>query len=158
MSISGKNIIGNNESAKGSNTFYAKNPATQSDLETAFYEATSQEVDEAVILAKKAFDEYRSKSNEERAKFLEAIADNILALGDDLIQRCIQETALPEGRLTGERGRTMNQLKLFASVVREGSWVDARIDTAIPERLPAPKPDIRQMQIPIGACWDFWSQ
>ena len=155
MNLSGKNIIGNTESAKGSKTFYAKNPATQTDLETAFFEATDQEVDEAVILAKNAFDEYRLKSNKERAVFLESIAENILALGDDLIQRCMLETALPEGRLTGERGRTVNQLKLFASVVREGSWVDARIDTAIPDRIPAPKPDIRQMQIPLGPVGSF---
>ncbi len=155
MNLTGKNIIGNSESAKGTKTFYAKNPANQTDLEVAFYEATNQEIDEAVLLAKKAFDEYRSKNNEERAQFLEAIADHILALGDELIQRCMQETALPQGRLTGERGRTMNQLKLFASVVREGSWVDARIDTAIPKRLPAPKPDIRQMQIPLGPVGIF---
>lgn len=155
MNISGKNIIGNNESAKGTKTFNTKNPATQTDLEVKFHEATTQEVDEAVMLAKKAFNEYRSKSNEQRAQFLEAIAENILALGDELIHRCMKETALPEGRLTGERGRTMNQLKLFASVVREGSWIDARIDTAIPDRQPAPKPDIRQMQIPLGPVGIF---
>ena len=106
-------------------------------------------------LQKNAFDEYRSKTNEERALFLEAIAENIIELGDVLIKRCMQETALPEGRLTGERMRTVNQLKLFASVVREGSWVDARIDTAIPGRQPAPKPDIRQMQIPLGPVGIF---
>ena len=155
MNLTGKNLIGNKHSAKGIITFHAKNPATQTVLETAFCEATSQEVDEAVNMAKKAFDEYRSKSNEERAQFLEAIAENIMALGDVLLKRCMEETALPEGRLTGERGRTVNQLKLFASVVREGSWVDARIDTAIPDRLPAPKPDIRQMQIPLGPVGIF---
>ncbi len=155
MSLSGKNIIGNKASSKGIKTFFAKNPATQTDLETKFFEATIQEVDEAVNLAKKAFDTYRSKSNEKRALFLEAIAENIMALGDILIKRCMEETALPEGRLTGERGRTVNQLKLFASVVREGSWVDARIDTAIPDRQPVPKPDIRQMLIPLGPVGVF---
>ena len=155
MGLSGRNIIGSKESANGSNRFYAKNPSTQADLEIVFHEATIQEVNEAVKLAKKTFDDYRSKSNEERAQFLEAIAEYILALGDELIQRCKQETALPEGRITGERGRTMHQLKLFASVVREGSWVDARIDTAIPDRQPVPKPDIRQMQVPLGPVGIF---
>jgi len=73
-----------------------------------------------------------------------------LNLGDALLERCHLETALPMGRLQGERGRTMNQLKLFASVVREGSWVDARIDTAIPDRSPFPKSDIRHILQPLG--------
>src|SRR3974390_3059802 len=73
-----------------------------------------------------------------------------MALGDDLIQRGHLETGLPEARLTGERARTVNQLKLFAQLVREGSWVDARIDTAVPDRQPAPKPDLRRMLLPLG--------
>ncbi|MBN1821305.1 MAG: aldehyde dehydrogenase family protein, partial [Prolixibacteraceae bacterium] len=154
MELTGKNIIGNKESGNGSKSFKATNPATLQELEVRFFEATNDEVDEAVQLAKKAFLEYKSKTNEERAVFLEAVADNIMELGDQLILRCMQETALPEARLTGERGRTVNQLKLFASVVREGSWVDARIDTAIPERQP-PKPDIRQMQVPLGPVGIF---
>ena len=73
-----------------------------------------------------------------------------MQLGDALLEICSLETALPIGRLQGERGRTVNQLKLFASVIRDGSWVDARIDRAQPERTPVPKPDIRHMQIPLG--------
>ena len=72
-----------------------------------------------------------------------------------MLERCKAETALPEARLIGERGRTMNQLKLFASVLRDGSWLDARIDTAIPDRVPIPKPDIRQMQVPLGPVGVF---
>ena len=155
MELTGKNLIGNRETGKGGNFFYAKNPATQTELETGFSEATTDEVGEAVLLAKKAFQLYKSKSNLERAIFLEAIAGNISGLGSQLIERCMAETALPEARLTGERGRTVNQLRLFASVVREGSWVDARIDTAIPGRQPAPKPDIRQMQVPLGPVGIF---
>jgi len=155
MELTGLNLIGNKESGVGTKTFFSKNPATQTNLETKFVEATAQEVDEAVMLAKGAFDEYRAKSNEERAIFLETIAENILSLEDALIQRCASETALPLARLTGERMRTVSQLRLFASVVREGSWVDARIDTAIPDRQPAPKPDIRQMQIPLGPVGIF---
>ena len=85
-----------------------------------------------------------------RAEFLERIADEIQGLGDELIQRANAETALPEARLTGERARTIGQLKMFAGVVREGSWVEARIDRAIPDRKPAPKPDLRRMLIPLG--------
>src|SRR3974390_720449 len=80
-----------------------------------------------------------------------------MALGDDLIQRGHLETGLPEARLTGERARTVGQLKLFAQLAREGSWVDARIDHAIPDRQPVPKPDIRRMLIPLGPVVVFGS-
>lgn len=155
MELTGLNLIGNQESGTGSKSFHAKDPATLEELDIAFHEATLAEVDEAALKAKVAFPNYKAKSNEEKAVFLETIADNILDLGDKLIQRCMLETALPMARLTGERMRTVSQLRLFASVVREGSWVDARIDTAIPGRLPAPKPDIRQMQIPLGPVGIF---
>lgn len=128
----------------------AVNPATSEALAPAFAKASNNEIHRAVAKAEFAFDEYRVLPDTARAAFLEAIADEILALGEALIQRCMLETALPEARLIGERGRTMNQLKLFASTLRDGSWVDARIDTAMPERQPLPRPDIRQMQIPLG--------
>ncbi|NQU84178.1 MAG: aldehyde dehydrogenase (NADP(+)) [Mariniphaga sp.] len=155
MELTGKNLIGNTESGKGEKLFEAKNPATQKEINPAYSNATEAEVGEAVFAAKKAFQGYKSKTKDERATFLDAIAENILELGDQLIQRCMEETALPEARLQGERGRTVNQLKMFASVVREGSWVDARIDTAIPDRQPIPKSDIRQMQIPLGPVGIF---
>lgn len=155
MNISGHHLIGFSESAQSRQTFKATNPSTFDLLETEFHEATSQEVNDAVIKAVAAFQTYKKLSNEARAKFLEDIADEILALGDDLIVRCMAETALPRPRLEGERGRTMNQLKLFASVVREGSWVDARIDQADPNRQPLPKPDVRQMQVPFGPVGVF---
>ncbi len=153
--ITGHHLIGFTASAQSQQTFKAANPATMDDLEIAFHEATTSEVNDAVIKAALAFPSYKKLSNEARAKFLEDIADEILALGDDLIVRCMAETALPRPRLEGERGRTMNQLKLFASVVREGSWVDARIDLANPESQPLPKPDIRQMQVPFGPVGVF---
>ncbi|TLF46218.1 aldehyde dehydrogenase (NADP(+)) [Maribacter aurantiacus] len=132
-------------------TYYqAINPATGEKLEGEFKNSTWEDVDQAAQNAAKAFQVYRRLDNETKAKFLETIADEILALGDALLERCNLETALPLGRLTGERGRTMNQLKLFASVVREGSWVDARIDLAQPNREPLPKSDIRHMLIPLG--------
>lgn len=133
-----------------SNIFYAKNAATNEELEGAFTNATSEQVDGAVQRATAAFDVYRKKDNNSIAAFLDQIAEEILNLGDALLERCNLETGLPMARLQGERGRTMNQLKLFADVVREGSWVDARIDTAIPDRVPLPKPDIRHMLLPLG--------
>ncbi len=89
-------------------------------------------------------------SGRRKADFLDRIAEEILALGDALIERCGLESGLPPGRLTGERGRTMNQLRLFAEVLREGSWVEARIDPALPDRTPIPRPDLRRMLIPLG--------
>ncbi|MBX2816510.1 MAG: aldehyde dehydrogenase (NADP(+)) [Saprospiraceae bacterium] len=126
------------------------NPKTNQPLSGDFKEATGQEISAAIALAEQAFDAYRSTSPEQRATFLESIADEILNLGDALLERAMAETALPLGRLTGERGRTMNQLRLFASVVREGSWVDARIDPAQPDRQPMPRVDIRHMLLPLG--------
>ena len=155
MTLTGLNFIGSEKSGKGSASFQATNPATQESLPTDFKEATAEEVGLAVLKADSAFQAYKSKSSEERAQFLEAIGDELIALGDDLIERCMAETALPAARLNGERMRTVNQLKLFAQVVREGSWVDARIDTAIPDRAPLPKPDIRQMQVPLGPVGIF---
>ena len=93
---------------------------------------------------------YRSQGPEVLADFLERIGDLIMAAGEKLISTCAEETALSVDRLVGERARTVNQLKMFADLVREGSWVDARIDTALPDRKPIPKPDLRRMQVPVG--------
>ncbi len=155
MELTGHNLIGTEKSAQGNSTFQAKNPEDENTLGTTFTEATSEEVSRAVEKAASAFREYKNKSPEQRAAFLEAIGDELLELGDTLIERCMEETALPSGRLNGERMRTINQLKMFADLVREGSWVNARIDVAIPDREPAPKPDIRQMQKPLGPVGIF---
>ena len=100
--------------------------------------------------AREAFYHFKKISGRQRADFLEAIIKNIEGLGTDLIQQAMEETNLPEARLVGERTRTCNQLKQFADLLREGSWVDAKIDTALPNRSPLPKPDIRKMLVPIG--------
>jgi alpha-ketoglutaric semialdehyde dehydrogenase len=133
-----------------SKTFYAINPARNEPIDDVFTNASVEEVNQAVQKAINAFDDYRKKDSNSIADFLEQIAIEIVNLGDALLEKCHSETALPLPRLQGERGRTVNQLKLFATVVREGSWIDARIDTAIPDRIPAPKPDIRHMLIPLG--------
>lgn len=155
MKITGEQIIGKKFSKEGAKIFHGVNPATGEKLRPAFYEASEQEVDKAVRAAEKAFPTFRSEQPSGRADFLDKIGEEIQALGDELIKRCLEETALPEARLVNERGRTINQLKLFADVVREGSWVEARIDTKIPDRKPVSKPDIRQMLIPLGPVGVF---
>ncbi len=96
-----------------------------------------------------AFNDYQKTNPEQRALFLEAIAQNIELLGDALITKTAEETNLPAARLTGERGRTTMQLRMFAQMLRDGNWVEASIDTAIPDKTP-PKPDIRKMLVPMG--------
>jgi 2,5-dioxopentanoate dehydrogenase len=113
-------------------------------------EASNQDIDAALEAADRAFQEYRTVPADRRAALLEQIAAEIEALGDELLEVAHAETALPVAvRLTGERARTVKQLRLFAELVRDGSWVDARIDRALPDQRP-PRPDIRRMSIPIG--------
>ncbi len=131
-------------------TFQAINPATGQTLPGIFTEATDSAVAEACEQAAEAFQTYRQLPGTAKADLLDAIAAEIEALGDELLQRAHLETALPLARLTGERGRTCGQLRLFASYLRNGSWVDARIDTALPDRQPAPRPSLRQMLRPLG--------
>ena len=148
--IQGKNWIGFEQSAQGEKTFRGMNPRTASVLEPAFHEAVPGEVDKALNLAAEAAVTLRGLSAAKRAEFLLAIREEILALGDVLVERAVQESGLDTARLTGERDRTTNQLKLFADIVTEGSWVDARIDTALPDRKPLPRPALRRMLRPIG--------
>ena len=154
MNLSGTHIIGFEE-IKNSSTFTVRNPATGVVLEGGFSNGGAEEVERAAQLAECDFDAYRNMPLNKRADFLETIAEEILALGEALLERTMAETGLPQARLQGERDRTTGQLKLFAQVVREGSFVDARIDTAIPDRLPLPKPDVRLMQIALGPAAVF---
>jgi len=148
--ITGKNYIGNRNSAKGNKTYKTFNPQLNIENDYVFTEATPEEIDEAVTLASEAFKTYRTVSGAEKSEFLNAIADEILALDHELIQTYCTESGLPEGRAKGERGRTIGQLRMFAELVSKGSWVEASIDTAIPNREPVPKPDLRKMSIPLG--------
>lgn len=107
-------------------------------------------IDNILQCSQAAFQLFKKQSGKSRAIFLETIAKEIEALGQPLIEMAMQETHLPEARLVGERGRTCNQLRQFAALLNEGSWVEARIDTAIPDRTPLPKPDIRKMMVPLG--------
>lgn len=148
--IKEKQIIGYHFSDQGNETFFSFNPATALNNGYSFSKATSAEVDIAVEKAAAAFQQYYKKSGEEKAFFLETIATEIMNTGDVLLTVCSSETGLPQARIEGERGRTVNQLKMFAALLREGSWVDARIETATPDRVPLPKPDLRYMHIASG--------
>ena len=130
--------------------FDAINPATGETLAPDFSSAGVDAVADAAALAEAAFPIYAATDPATRATFLEAIAEAILAIGDELIERAIQETGLPRGRLEGERGRTVGQLKLFAQVVRQGDFLDATIDPALPDRQPLPRPDLRRVNLAIG--------
>ncbi len=129
--------------------FQAFDPSKNEALGPEFHSVDVAQVAQACELANAAFDAFRATSDHERADFLDLIAAQILAIGDDLIVRAMAESGLPRARLEGERGRTMNQLKLFAELLREGSWQDARIDTALPTRTP-PRPDLRLRFIGVG--------
>lgn len=140
----GKNYIGDVLSAKGKTTYKTINPELNSENETVFYEATDEEISQAVALAEEAFKTYGTIADAKKADFLDAIAEEIEALGEDLLTTYIQESGLPAGRANGERGRTTGQLRAFATMLREGSWVEAIINKT------EGKPDIRRLQIPIG--------
>ena len=153
--ITGKNYIGNQLSAKGEKTYKTFNPLQNIENEHIFYEATESEINEAVALASKAFKEFRTVSGTKKAAFLNAIADELLALDTILIDMYCAESGLPKGRAEGERGRTIFQLRSFAELVKDGSWVEATIDTGVPDRQPIPKPDLRKMMIPLGTVVVF---
>lgn len=145
-----KHIIGYEESGDSKDVFYSINPSGKESNAVSFAKATADEVNRAAVKATAAFAVYRKLPPARKAAFLEAIATELENCGDELITTCMQETALPRARLEGERARTTGQLRMFAALVAEGSWVDARIETALPDRKPLPKPDIRYMNIPLG--------
>ena len=148
--LHGHHLIAGARSADARPTLRATDPASGEPLNPAFAEATPGEIDRALQRAEAAFRADRRQPAETRAALLDAVASEIEALGDALVDRATAETGLPAGRIQGERGRTCGQLRLFASVVRDGSWVDARIDTALPDRQPAARPDLRRMAVALG--------
>ena len=150
MQLHGKNIIGAHLSAEGTPNIFGYDPKAGTKLAVAFHEATADEIDRALDLATQAFPALRAAGAEQIADLLEGIAGQIEVLGDVLIEQAALESGLGKERLTGERARTMNQLKLFAGVVRDGSYLDVRIDPALPDRKPLPRPDLRRMLIPMG--------
>jgi alpha-ketoglutaric semialdehyde dehydrogenase len=142
--IAGQTVIGEGKTAHG------YNPATNGQLDPAYSLLTEDQLKAATAAAAAAYPSFSTLDPETHAGFLEAIADNIEAIGEELIIRASQETGLPAARLQGERARTTGQLRLFATVVRTGDFRGVRIDPAIPDRTPLPRADIRQRQIPLG--------
>jgi alpha-ketoglutaric semialdehyde dehydrogenase len=150
LMITGEMLIGATALRGSHDEIRATNPSTGEPMDPPFGGGSAAEVDRACTLAWEAFDVYRELPLEVRAKFLEEAAQAIIDLGDELIERTIAESGLSRTRIEGERGRTVGQLRLFAEVVREGGWQDARIDHAIPDRKPFARSDLRQRHIPLG--------
>jgi NADP-dependent aldehyde dehydrogenase len=150
MPLHGKNFIGHSLSAEGEGTFQAINPATSDKLDPLFHNATEPEIDRALEVADQAFQSRRRRNPKQDAELLRQIASEIDVLGDELIDRGSAETGLTTARLKTECARTTGQLRMFAELVCEGSWVDARIDHALGDRKPVPRPDLRRMLLPIG--------
>jgi NADP-dependent aldehyde dehydrogenase len=148
--LSGRSLIGFRQGAGAGEPLYATDPTTGHHLQPGFSPASGEEVEFAARLAAEAFAVYRRTPGRERGAFLRKIASKIESIAEDVIERCEQETALPRPRLQAETARTCAQLHLFAQVAEEGSWVNARIDSADPDRKPVPKPDIRSMLHPLG--------
>jgi len=146
----GRSLIGFREGSGSGEPSYATDPTSGQHLQPGFVAATAEEVELAVRLASEAFAVYSRVSGPHRGAFLRRIAANIESIAADIVERAHLETALPKARLQGETARTCAQLRLFAAVAVEGSWVDARIDCADPDRKPAAKPDIRSMLRPLG--------
>ncbi|WP_417742000.1 aldehyde dehydrogenase (NADP(+)) [Salipiger sp.] len=146
MTFQGKHLIAGDW--VGSDETFSSQPVTGAPI--AVSKGTSAQIDAAAEAAEAAFPAYAATTREERAAFLEAIADEIDARGDALTEIGTAETGLPAGRLEGERGRTTGQLRLFAAHIRDGAYLDRRHDKALPDRAPLPRPDLRMLQRPIG--------
>ncbi|WP_047300789.1 aldehyde dehydrogenase (NADP(+)) [Pseudomonas fluorescens] len=150
MTLTGNMLIGQQRIAGNREAIRGIDPATHTVLEPAYAGGSAAHVEQACALAWAALDSYRETTLDARSEFLEAIAHEVEALGDELIDRAAAETGLPRARLLGERGRTCQQLRLFARTVRNGEWLDVRVDTAQPQRQPLPRSDLRQRQVPLG--------
>lgn len=155
MSIHGKNFIGNELLSSSNKTSKLYDINSNEALEGEFVHATIQEVNLALQKANRAFIEYKRISQQIRAEFLETIAQEILNLGDKLVIRAMAESNLPKARIEGEIGRTVGQIRMFENLLKEGSYVEATIDQAIPNRKPLPRNDLRKMLRPVGVIAVF---
>jgi len=150
LKVSGRSIIGFGSASSPGESFGATNPRTGEAVPPSFYASGPEEVELAASLAQQAFDVYNRASGREKGKFLRTIATKIESAVDALVERAELETALPKARLVGETARTSGQIRMFAEVLEEGSWVMARIDRADADRKPASKPDLRSMFHALG--------
>jgi 2,5-dioxopentanoate dehydrogenase len=150
VELSGRSIIGSRRGKAAGATFNAMEPRTGQTLPPAFVSASPDEIETAVALAREAFATYGHLAGRDKATFLRSIAQGIESVAEELIERAGRETALPKPRLQTETARTCGQLWLFAGLIEEGSWVNARIDNPDPDRKPIPKPGLRSMLRPLG--------
>jgi len=157
MKLDGLSLVGFGSGSPGGKGFRAFDPAKGVAMEPSFVSASHADVERACFLAAQAAPVLAAKSSAERGRLLRAIAAKIEANATPLVARAMQETALAEARLQGEVARTVNQLRLNAGVAESGEWCDARIETALPDRKPLPKPDHRSMRRAIGPVVVFGS-
>src|SRR5215472_16425338 len=157
MELIGVSFLGNRRGSRSGATFQAFNPQSGGTLPPAYHSATPQEVEAAANLAHEAFASYSQASGKTKAAFLRRAAEGFDQHKQEIAERAHLETALRMPRLLGEVVRTANQLRLFAGVVEDGSWVQARIDPALPDRQPLPRPDLRAMLRPLGPVVVFGS-
>ena len=150
MPLTGQSIIGYRRGTSSGGQLRAFNPRTRQELEPAYYSSSISDVNQAADLAFRSFSLFGWLDGKKRAAFLRRIAERLEVLGEELIERAVAETALSAARIRAERSRTCFQLRFFAGICEEGSWVDARIDLADPSRQPIPKPDVRSMLRPLG--------
>lgn len=150
MSLTGAMFVGAERRLGTGEPMTSFDPRTDTALDPPYPAGAVEDVARACALAAEAATVFRDTDPEQRASFLERIADNVEALGDTLVDRAVAESGLPTGRVSGERDRTVAQLRLFAAEVRDGGWFDARIDPALPDRHPQPRPDLRQQHIAVG--------
>ncbi|MEI6655729.1 MAG: aldehyde dehydrogenase (NADP(+)) [Verrucomicrobiota bacterium] len=156
-SFHGHSLIDGGRSRGSATSFQALSPMGLQPLPGEFFLATDAEVDAALAAARRDFAACRNCPGAARADLLETIANNLLALGDVLVERIHLECGLSEARIHSERARTVNQLRIFAAMARDHTWLDSRIETALPDRQPGPKPDLRRLLVPIGPVVVFGS-
>ncbi|TDQ53048.1 aldehyde dehydrogenase (NADP(+)) [Actinorugispora endophytica] len=150
MPVDGKPIVAGKPVEGGAGSLQAVDPATGEEFGPAFGLVDARQIEDATRAAEAAFDVFRAQAPDERASFLRRVADNIEAIGPELTARAVRESGLPQARLEGERARTVGQLRMFADVVAQGDALQARIDPALPDRKPAPRPDLRLAHVPVG--------
>lgn len=152
MKLEGHQIIGHSmEKSDSTSAFFPINPSSNQEITSVTYQnASKDQIDRAIVKASTAFTTYKNIPAKDRAQFLRTVAAEIEKIGDQLTETATAETGLPAGRLQGERGRTTNQLRMFADWIEEGSYVQATIDEAMPTREPLPRSDIRRMNHPLG--------
>lgn len=150
MPVIGKSIIAGRRVTGTSGSVFGINPANDERLSPEFHLVGTSEVDAAAEAARDIFDQYRATSPVERAGFLRRIADNMDTMRDEIVDRAHLETGLTEARLASELARTTGQLRKFADELILGDHRQARVDHELPDRMPAPRPDIRQLQVPLG--------